>query len=367
MISLRKACAFAMATMVVTTLAGCGGSSGDDSDVETTTLDFATILGPSAQLSQGFQWWADEVESRTDGAVKIKFHFSASLLSGPDTLTGLGDGRTDIAYVVNPYEPVKLALANFSLVPTQHSAQARMVAYAKLFEEVPEFAAEADNANFVPLGVVPISQVVHATSKSVSAPEDFAGLKVRVPGALGRAFELLGATNVALPAEEVYESLERGVIDSVQFPFETVVATKSHEITDSIVMDGTGRSSNSVFAINKDVWEDLSADVQEVLREVSDEYTASKAIEFMSAADAAACAELVQDGTTFVRFADQGWTAEPKYFDPVYEEWRNGVVQAGYEAEVADALWDTFNDLAEAAEADVTYVDEVGKCFDENS
>lgn len=346
-------------------LAGCGSDS--DGGDSATTLDFSTILGPSAQTSQGYQWWADEVEERTDGKVKIRFHYSASLLSGPDTVTGLGDGRTDLAYTVAPYEPVKMALSNVAQIPSEHSQAARVKAYAQLVEEVPELAAELENLNIVPLGVTPVSQTVMASHDPLTVPSDYDGLKVRVAGSPGKIYESVGATNVALPAEEIYQSLERGVIDTVMFPFDNIAANKIYELVDNVTYDGIGAYATSVFAINKDKWDELDEDAREVMAEVTAEYNDGQAMEAVKAADQETCDTLVGEGVTFHVFDEPDWWLEDSQFDPMFQDYVALVEAAGYDAELADEIWAKFMELADAAEAEVDYEDGTQACFEANA
>ena len=49
--------------------------------------------------------------------------------------------------------------------------------------------------------------------------DDWKGLRVRAPGAVGDAMVKLGATLSTVPAVEVYTALERGTVDAASFPF----------------------------------------------------------------------------------------------------------------------------------------------------
>jgi len=53
--------------------------------------------------------------------------------------------------------------------------------------------------------------------KKVGAIGDFKGLRMRIPNLGGKVYTRLGATTVLTPAEEIYASLERGVIDVAEW------------------------------------------------------------------------------------------------------------------------------------------------------
>jgi TRAP-type mannitol/chloroaromatic compound transport system substrate-binding protein len=52
--------------------------------------------------------------------------------------------------------------------------------------------------------------------KKIETPEDYKGLKVRTYGQWGKVLEAVGASVVTLPGGEVYQAMERGVIDACE-------------------------------------------------------------------------------------------------------------------------------------------------------
>jgi TRAP-type C4-dicarboxylate transport system substrate-binding protein len=206
-----------------------------------------------------------------------------------------------------------------------------------------------------------------ASHDPLTVPSDYAGLKVRVAGSPGKIYESVGATNVALPAEEIYQSLERGVIDTVMFPFDNIAANKINELVDNVTYDGIGAYATSVFAINKDKWDELDEDARDVMTEVTAEYNDGQAMEAVKAADQATCDTLVDAGMKFHVFQDPGWWLEDDQFDPMFQDYVALVEAAGYDANLADEIWAKFMELADAAEAEVEYEDGTVNCFEANA
>ncbi|MEX2373113.1 MAG: hypothetical protein WD800_04865, partial [Dehalococcoidia bacterium] len=56
---------------------------------ETYNLQFASYIGQGAAQSKAQEWWADEIEKRTDGRVTIEFFYQGSLLPATDILRGV--------------------------------------------------------------------------------------------------------------------------------------------------------------------------------------------------------------------------------------------------------------------------------------
>lgn len=54
-------------------------------------------------------------------------------------------------------------------------------------------------------------------NKEIRSPEDFKGLKMRVPGLGGDVFARLGASPVSLPGGQIYENLVSGTVDAAEW------------------------------------------------------------------------------------------------------------------------------------------------------
>lgn len=84
-------------------------------------------------------------------------------------------------------------------------------------------------------------------SKPVKKPEDFAGVKIRVPESpvFVKTFAALGATPTPIPAPEIYTSLQTGVVDAMEGSPETGFTYKIFEVADylsltsHILLDGS--------------------------------------------------------------------------------------------------------------------------------
>ncbi|MBJ3777666.1 TRAP transporter substrate-binding protein [Acuticoccus mangrovi] len=105
-------------------------------------------------------------------------------------------------------------------------------------------------------------------TKPIDTPEDFAGVKIRVPESLVfvRTFTTLGASPTPIPAPEIYTSLQTGVVDAMEGSPETGYTYKIFEVADylsltkHILLDGS-------FVINQAFLDGLSdSDRDAVLR-----------------------------------------------------------------------------------------------------
>lgn len=109
-------------------------------------------------------------------------------------------------------------------------------------------------------------QVNLRQKRSVKAPADLAGIKMRMPAGpewllLG---DTLGVTPVPMGMPEVYLALKTGTVDGQENPLSILNAAKFYEVTEQIVL--TAHMVQPVFFhIGKPVWDKLNTDQKKVL------------------------------------------------------------------------------------------------------
>lgn len=103
--------------------------------------------------------------------------------------------------------------------------------------------------------------------------EDLKGKRLRLSGLeQGRVLERLGGNQVSMAGQELYQALERGVIDGAEFSTPNVdVSAGLHQVTEYWATPGWHQSS-SVFGvmINKSAWDQLSPETQRKLEIAAD-------------------------------------------------------------------------------------------------
>lgn len=103
--------------------------------------------------------------------------------------------------------------------------------------------------------------------------EDMRGLKVRATGLSAKIVECLGGVPVAMSQPDTYEALQKGVVDATLCPVETLKGWKQGEVISYIVDSSQIGYTTAMFAaMNKKKWESLSADLQQIITDVSEEW-----------------------------------------------------------------------------------------------
>ena len=121
---------------------------------------------------------------------------------------------------------------------------------------------------YLPFGITNSESGFH-TVVPIRNLEEIKGKRLRLSGLeQGQVLEKVGGTQVSMAAQELYQSLERGVIDGAEFSTPSVdVSAGMHQVTKHWSTPGWHQSA-SVFGvmINKNAWDSLSAETQEKLQ-----------------------------------------------------------------------------------------------------
>ena len=143
---------------------------------------------------------------------------------------------------------------------------------------------------YAPFNLVPFPagnsgvQMAGWFNKEINSLEDIRGLKMRIPGLGGDVFQRAGGVAVQLPGNELFTSLQTGVIDATEWvgPYNDL-AFGLHDIATYYYYPGW-QEPNAVLElmVNKTAYESLPADLQKIVevaarasnQDTLDEYTA---------------------------------------------------------------------------------------------
>ena len=111
--------------------------------------------------------------------------------------------------------------------------------------------------------------LIHTTERPVETMEDLSGLRIRTPSpAISEMLSFLGASPQGLPPGEVYENLQRGVIDGTVFPWDPVNSFGLAEVLNYHLEAGVYTVS-FFFVMNQARYDALDADIRACIDEAS--------------------------------------------------------------------------------------------------
>jgi TRAP-type C4-dicarboxylate transport system substrate-binding protein len=214
--------------------------------------------------------WAKEIEKRTNGKVQITM-FPGGTLTPPDKCyDGVVKGISDIGYSVLAYTRGKFPLTEVADLPL--GIKSGMVATKLINEYYKKFNPKEFNEVKVMYLHGHGPGFIH-TKKAVRTLEDIKGMKIRCTGLAAKIAAALGATPVAMPMSETYDSLSRGVVDGSMAPMEALSTWKWGEVVKFSTEDyGASYSTGFFVVMNKDKWNALSPDIQKIIEKINEEW-----------------------------------------------------------------------------------------------
>lgn len=256
----------------------------------TITLNYSIFFPPTHIQTKTAEAWAKEIETRTNGRVKIAIFPGGSLTPAPQCYEGVVNGISDLGMSCFAYTPGRFPLLEGLDLPLGYPSGA---VATRIATELTEKYKPAEVTNTHVLYVHAHGPGLLASKKAVKTLEDLKGMKVRGTGLSAKIVTALGGAPVGMPQGDTYEALQKGVVDATLCPIETLKGWKQGEVISSIT-DATavGYTTAMFVTMNSKKWDSLPADIQKVFTEVSKEYVA-KAGQAWDQADA--------DGREFVQ------------------------------------------------------------------
>lgn len=261
----------------------CGSPSDADSsgqslaDMEPTTLQVQSSHSPEAAPSRAYQAWQKAVEEASEGKLTFEMHYNDALAPITEVEDALATGLMDIGTHAPMYNPARfptedlLQSLNSTIKPSPIAGTLQAVGAQT------EFAFDDANSSETTEGTVPLIKpmtVIPAyhlgcAGSPVRSLDEAAGKRVRVPGEhLGAEAKALGMTPTATEISEVYESLERGVVDCILASPSDIRDLGLIDVIDHWVIDSetmwTGVSGVQI-SMSKDSWDELPTAAQDVL------------------------------------------------------------------------------------------------------
>lgn len=158
---------------------------------------------------------------------------------------------------------------------------------------------------YLPYYVLSAESGLRSTS-AIAALEDLSGKRLRMSGRpQGEILRQLGAAQVQLPGSEVYQSLERGVVDAAEFSVpSTDLSMGFQEVTQHLLSPGWHQpGSMGGVMIKLSVWEALN-DQQQAILETAAQATMNWSTGYFDHGSAAALRKFEEAGTEVHQLSD---------------------------------------------------------------
>ena len=229
-----------------------------------------TLTAHDPAMSRGYtkawEWWGKEVEKQTNGEIRVKFLWGGVLGGAKEALESLRNSVYDLSMVPPTYVPKQLPLSTVYEVPFVTSSMWAFGMTMWDMKDVPVLKNEFERWKVKVLIPIMPSSFEFMSRKPLRNLADFKGLKIRAYGMFADVLNNFGAHCVSIASNELYENMQRGVVDAGILPWpDFFVNYRVNELSKyALVTPGFGYIANP-FCISMDTWNKIPAKNQEIM------------------------------------------------------------------------------------------------------
>ena len=288
-------------------------------------IAFASTL---TALGDTLPWVAERVDQMSDGNIKFVVAEPGKVVPALGIFDAVSEGKLEAGYSWMGYEQGKIPASAlfgarpFGLEPDAFAAWIYFGGGDELLKEL-----------YAPYGVYPIfcgtisPEAAGWFTFEIKNLDQVKGLKFRAAGLGGKVMEKVGASVTVLPGGELYQALERGVLDATEFSLPTIDEQLGfYQVAKFYYLPGWHQPSTSQYLyVNMDAWNGLSEAQQAIIE------TACEA----GVTNALAKAEALQ-GPMLIKFRDELGVTEVTLPDDILKALHEATVEVMAEESAKD-------------------------------
>jgi tripartite ATP-independent transporter DctP family solute receptor len=251
---------------VVAMVAGFGLASAQD--IRERTIKFATQNPKGHPIPTGMEKFAELVEARTKGKIKVNLFPGGVLGSDAANVSAIQGGTLEMASMnagILASQVKEFGIWDFPFM-FGGGAEADTVCDGPFGQMMFD--------KLEPKGIVGLAYFElgfrHITNskRALNRVEDIAGLKLRViPNPINVDWvSALGASPTPLAWPEVYAALEQKAVDGQENPFTVILANKIYEVQKFLAITNHQYNPQAVM-ISKKFWDTLTADEKKIIKD----------------------------------------------------------------------------------------------------
>ncbi len=209
--------------------------------------------------------WSQEVARLSNGKLTVRL-FPSMQLGGkpPELYRQTVQGITDATFTLPGYTSADFPLMALTELPG--TATSADDGTRKLWANFERFLAREYKDTKVLMLWNSDTASLMSKNKPIRTLEDLKGMKIRTPSAAQSAqLEALGAIPVDMPVTQIYNNLDRGVIDASMIPMSAALDFKLVEVAKYFTIDAPLGRSPFLVALNKARYDRLPADLRKVI------------------------------------------------------------------------------------------------------
>jgi len=246
----------------------CDGESASKKSIK---LIFADMASPKSVTAKCAQWWGSEVEKRTQGKVKVEYHWGASLVGAYEQLSSVMNNVIQLTPYYSGYHPDVAPIPLMGLFPLVNTGPLEngLKASDEFFRTNPEVMKEYKKNKVKYMNPLFGANAYMWSKVPIKSTSDYKGLTVRAFGPWLTLFGALGSSMVSVPVPEIYNSLERGVVKATILYLTYGIGMNLFEVTGYLNVTNLGHNCGMPMVINLSTWNRLPDDVKKIIEDLN--------------------------------------------------------------------------------------------------
>jgi TRAP-type C4-dicarboxylate transport system substrate-binding protein len=208
--------------------------------------------------------WSKDVEKRSGGKMTVRM-FPSMQLGGkpPELYRQMVQGIADIVFTLPGYTAGDFPMMSLTELPgTANDAEDGT---RKLWKNMDFFKEELKDAKVLMLWNSDTAGIM-SRANPVRTMDDMKGMRIRTPSrAQSAQLTALGATPVDMPVTQIYNALERGVIDATMIPLSAMLDFKLLEVVKYLTVDAPLGRSPFIVSMQRKRYESLPPDLKKII------------------------------------------------------------------------------------------------------
>ncbi|QST00997.1 DctP family TRAP transporter solute-binding subunit [Pontibacillus sp. ALD_SL1] len=237
-------------------------------------IKFSHVVAENTPKGLAAQRFASLVQQKTDNRVKVEVYPNGSLYRDEAELEALQQGSIQMiapasTKLSEQFPPLALLDLPFAFSSHEHVQEALEGSIGE------ELKQRAQNDQMLSLSIWNNGfKQMTSNQGPLIEPEDFKGERFRVmPGDVIKSqFQALGAQPETASFNVTYQKLASGELTGQENTLSNIYSKRFYEVQSHLTLSNHGLLSYVVL-MNKDFWEELSSEIQQVIQEAMDEAT----------------------------------------------------------------------------------------------
>lgn len=201
--------------------------------------------------------------------------YAGSMFDAASALESVEGGLADLAWIGTIFEPAKMPLQNIHFYAPFVADDVHLLAKIGnlLHDTVPAMNEQWAKYNQHFLGAMADGSYQIISNQPINTLEDLNGLKLMAGGAVGNWLEGTGAVPIAGAFPDFYNNISTGIADGAVVTVNGMFPFKLYEVAQYITIVNLGGPITGALSMNKDTWEALPPEAQQIFADLGREYT----------------------------------------------------------------------------------------------